>query len=142
MVKKYLITAIVFLGIGLALGVFFREFTKYFEYDLINNHTSLSAMHVHALVLGFIFSLVMMMLVKVFCIEQSKIERVAYIAYVIGLSIALIMMLIRGILQVVDVDFMAKIDSALAGIAGLGHILLGLSLVLYAIYLFKGIKEQ
>ena len=51
-----------YLILGLALGIFFREFTKLNDFTGI---TTLSATHTHALVLGFIFFLVIVILEKV-----------------------------------------------------------------------------
>lgn len=57
--KKLFNLSFSYLILGLALGIFFREFTKFNTFTGI---TTLSAAHTHTLVLGFIFFLILIVL--------------------------------------------------------------------------------
>lgn len=50
-------------------------------------------------------------------------------------------MLMRGIIQVLEVEISNKISLFISGLAGLGHILVGIGLILFLIALKKG-KEK
>lgn len=57
--KKLFNLSFFYLILGLALGIFFREFTKFNAFTGI---TTLSTAHTHTLVLGFIFFLILIVL--------------------------------------------------------------------------------
>ncbi len=137
--KKYLITACIYMGLGLAFGVFFREFTKLNDFTEVN---SLGKMHLHTLVLGMMFFLVTALSESRFKIRKSKLEKWFYISYNVGLGIFLSMLLVRGICQVKRVVLSDGANGAISGIAGLGHILLAVGLVLFFIILFKNCKQD
>ena len=50
--------------------------------------------------------------------------------YHIGLNVTAIMLWVRGVTEVLGTELTAGMDAAISGIAGLGHILLGVSLVM------------
>ena len=52
------------------------------------------------------------------------------IGYHVGLNLAVIMLLVRGMLQVLGTPLPSGADAAISGIAGIGHIILGVSLVM------------
>lgn len=120
-----------YLILGLALGIFFREFTKLNDFTGI---TTLSATHTHALVLGFIFFLVIVILEKVFTISNIKHFNIWLITYNIGLLSLISTLVARGILYVLNKDFVG-----LPHIAGTSHAILGLSLIWFMIILKKSI---
>lgn len=59
--KKLFNLSFFYLILGLLLGVFFREFTKFNNFT---DSTTLSTTHTHALVLGFIFFLTLVVIEK------------------------------------------------------------------------------
>lgn len=120
-----------YLILGLALGIFFREFTKLNDFTGI---TTLSATHTHALVLGFIFFLVIVILEKVFTISNIKHFNIWLITYNIGLLSLISTLVARGILEILNKDF-----AGLPHIAGTSHAILGLSLIWLMIILKKSI---
>lgn len=119
--KKLLNLSILYLILGLCLGVFFREFTKFNNFS---GKTFLSILHVHTLILGFIFFLIVLLLDKGFCLTSNKNFNKWLITYNIGLFYLIITFIIRGVLQV----FGQNLDM-LNHIAGLGHAILGVSLI-------------
>lgn len=132
--KKYLITACVYMGLGLALGVFFREFTKFNGFTGV---TALGKTHLHALVLGMAFFLIAAFAEDRFAVRGSKLERWFYLSYNTGLGIFLMMLLVRGICQVTEASLSDGANGAISGVAGIGHILIAIGLVLFFIILLK-----
>ncbi|MGN0813816.1 MAG: DUF2871 domain-containing protein [Candidatus Coproplasma sp.] len=137
--KKYLITSCVFMGVGLALGVFFREFTKIYGFTGV---TSLGKLHLHALVLGMLFFLLVALAEDKFGLKKSKLEPWFFVTYVVGLSIFLVMLLVRGIFQVTGAELSSGASGAISGIAGIGHILLAAGLVLFFVIVLKNCKPN
>lgn len=166
--KKYLKLALVFLIIGALGGVFYREFTKFMipDYLVFARTTSLAFVHVHFLVLGFILSLVFALLNKVLDIKLSKLNKVGFILFIVGLSLTGFMMLLRGSFEVQGIynyylsyprgemiiqgDWLKyaftenskAVSSAFAGVSGIGHVLLGTSIVLLVLDFLKQSKEK
>mgnify|MGYP004685777855 FL=1 len=120
-----------YLILGLALGVFFREFTKLNDFS---GATTLNVAHTHTLVLGFIFFLVIVILEKVFTISNIKYFIGWLITYNIGLLSLISTLVVRGILEVLNKDFIG-----LPHIAGTAHAILGISLIWFMIILKKSI---
>lgn len=130
--RKYINLSVFYLILGLLLGIFYREFTKF---NGFTDATALSGLHGHALILGFFFFLIVLILDKIFEISKAK----AYNAWIILHNLSLIFMLgtllARGILEVTGSDFVG-----LSHIAGLSHAMLGISFVWFATILYKKIK--
>ncbi|WP_148322285.1 MULTISPECIES: DUF2871 domain-containing protein [Clostridia] len=123
-----------YLILGLALGVFFREFTKLNDFS---GATTLNVAHTHTLVLGFIFFLVIVILEKVFTISNIKYFNIWLITYNIGLLSLISTLVARGILEILNKDF-----AGLPHIAGTSHAILGLSLIWLMIILKKSIFSK
>ena len=70
--KKLFNLSFFYLILGLALGIFFREFTKFNAFTGI---TTLSAAHTHTLVLGFILSIIVYLLISVMSWYDKKSNR-------------------------------------------------------------------
>jgi hypothetical protein len=129
--KKYVNTAMVYMILGLAFGLFFREFTKYVAVAWPNQ---LGLLHVHTLTLGMLFFLIVAGLVKVTKVGEDKLFGWFYGVYNAGLGLTLTMLLVRGLYQALQWESVG-LDASIAGMAGIGHILLGTGLVLFFIAL-------
>lgn len=129
--KRLFNLSFLYLILGLALGIFFREFTKL---NYFTGVTTLSAAHTHTLVLGFIFFLVIIILEKVFTISNIKYFNAWIITYNIGLLSLISTLVARGILEVLNNDF-----AGLPHIAGTSHAILGVSLIWFMLILKKSI---
>lgn len=130
--QKYFKISTFYLILGLALGVFYREYTK------INNFTgitNLGVTHAHVLILGFIFFMIVLLLEKNFNISSIKGFKLWLITYNVGLIYLISTLVFRGILQVNNSDF-----TGLSHIAGLGHAILGVSLLWFAVIVNKSLK--
>lgn len=133
-VKKYINCAIVYAILGLAGGVFFREFTKINGFD---GQTALAFIHPHYLALGALFFVILVILDKLFNVGGSLNK--VLIAYHIGLNLSVVMLLVRGVFQVLGTALPNGADAAISGIAGLGHIILGVSLVMVLFKMKKAV---
>lgn len=123
---SFLKTSFVFLILGLSGGVFYREVTRAFHYTA---YTSLSVLHVHLLVLGALFSLILFALLKEQTGELGSLKR-PFTLTLSGLALTVVCMTVRGLCQITVTETLPFPDGALSGIAGIGHILLGIGLVL------------
>lgn len=133
--KKIINTAMIYLALGLAAGVFYREFTKW---NGFTGKTTLGVVHTHLLVLGMLFFL----LVALFgrqepALLEQKMFRRFYILYNIALPFLSCMMIVRGILQVQSVELTKSANAMISGIAGISHILMAAALFMFFIALKK-----
>ena len=114
------------------MGIFSREFTKLNNFS---GYTVLKSVHTHTLVLGFLFFIIVLLLEKNFTISNNKSFNKWIVLYNLGLLYLIITLSIRGILQVIGSDFVG-----LSHIAGLGHAILGVSLVWFFAIVNKELK--
>ena len=121
-----------YLFLGLILGVFYREFTKFNDFT---GATTLGVAHSHVLVLGFVFFIIVLLLEKNFFISRIKNFKTWIITYNVGLIYLISVLVFRGILQVQGSDF-----AGLSHIAGLGHAILGISLIWFSVIVNKAVK--
>lgn len=128
MMKRYINYSIVYAVLAMIGGVFYREFTKMNYYT---GWTTLSVVHTHYFILGMMFFL---MLGVVSMNVNLKINR-AVLFYNIGLNLTAIMLVVRGIVQVLDLNV---VSAFISGVAGIGHIILGVSLILILLDIKKG----
>lgn len=125
-IKHYINTALLYAVLAMTGGVFYREFTKFNHFS---GKTSLRVIHTHYFMMGMVFFLLLLLLEKNFAFTERKTKQIL-IFYHIGLNLTVVMLLIRGILQVLNTPLSSSIDAAISGMAGIGHILLGVSLIL------------
>ena len=72
---------------------------------------------------------------------EQKTNR-AVIGYHVGLNLTAIMLLIRGVLQVTAADTLSHgMDAAISGIAGIGHLVLGVSMIMILLAIKKKCEE-
>ncbi len=135
MVKRYANLALVYAVIAMIFGVFYREFTKFNHFT---GQTNLSVMHTHYFMLGMFFFLILMMVEKSFHFSDNGVGKIL-IVYQIGLNITGIGFLMRGLTQVWAAELSKGMDASIAGIAGIGHILTGVCIVLLLLKMKKQI---
>lgn len=129
--RKSFIASSIYLFLGLLAGVFYREFTKAYNFPE-GSPTQLSVLHTHLLTLGFLFFLIVLVLDKQFDLSSDKRFNTFMWAYNAGLVITVGLMTWHGILTVQGVT---EVSKAIPGIAGLGHALLGLGLLFFMLTL-------
>ena len=131
--KKYFNLATIYLVLGLAMGLVYREFTKINQFE---GETVLAGVHTHALTLGFMFFILVLLLVKNFNISKRKSFKAWCIFYNISLIYLLATLTYRGMLQVTGKDF-----AGLSHIAGLGHVCISIALVWFVVIVNKSIEK-
>ncbi len=124
--KRYRNASILYAILAMAGGVFYREFTKFNHFT---GKSTLSVVHTHYFLLGMLFFLMLLLLEKSFSFTRPKTARML-VVYHIGLNLTAVMMLARGVTQVLGSSLSSAADAAISGLAGIGHILLGVSMVL------------
>ena len=134
--KRYINTALLYAVFAMAGGVFYREFTRFNDFT---GKTALSVVHTHYFLLGMVFFLMLLLLEKNFSFTGAKTGRVLA-AYHIGLNLAAVMLVVRGIVQVLVPALSAGMNAAISGIAGIGHILLGVSMVLLLVQIRRSVS--
>ena len=104
-------------------GVFYREFT------------TLSVVHTHYLMLGMVFFLLLVVVEKNFHFVDNKVLKYL-LFYHIVLILTVFLLTIRGVVQVLSLD----VSSAV--LSGIGHLILGISMILVLILIRNCIKDS
>ena len=136
--KRYMNTALLYAIFAIAGGVFYREFTKFNGFTA---KTTLSVVHTHYFLLGMVFFLLLLLLEKSFSFTGAKTRRVL-IVYHIGLNLTAVMFVIRGVTQVLVPTLSSGMNAAISGIAGIGHILLGVSMVILLVQIRRSVLDR
>ena len=132
--KKLFNTALVYGIVGLVLGVFYREFTKLNGFTGV---TQLSFLHVHTLVLGMFFFLIVLLLNKEFNLSEHKYFNIWFYLYNIGFLGTISVMITRGTMQVLQYNM-----NGLNHVAGLFHAILGVAIIWFMVILGNHLNQQ
>ncbi len=133
MIRRYANTALVYAVIAIVFGIFYREFTKFSHFS---GQTNLSIIHTHYFLLGMFFFLLLMLLEKSFSFSDQNIGRILLV-YHLGLNMTALGFLMRGFTQVWGMDLRPGLDASISVIAGIGHILTGVCLILVLLKIRK-----
>ncbi len=136
--KRYMNAALVYAVLAMAGGVFYREFTKFVGFT---GETTLSVVHTHYFMLGMALFLLLLLLEKSVSFTTAKTGRVL-IVYHVGLNLTAVMFLVRGVTQALGTALSSGMDAAISGVAGIGHILLGVSLVLLLLQVKRALPSK
>lgn len=136
--KRYMNMALLYAVLAMVGGVFYREFIKINGFTA---KTTLAVVHTHYFLLGMVFFLLLVLLEKSFSFTGPKTGRVLAV-YHIGLNLTVVMFVVRGIVQVLGTALSAGMDAAISGIAGIGHILLGISMVLLLMQIRRSVAGK
>lgn len=135
--KRYINIALLYAVLAMIGGVFYREFTKFNDFTA---KTTLGVVHTHYFLLGMFFFLVLLLLEKNFSFTGAKTGRVLAV-YHIGLNLTGVMFVVRGVTQVLGAELSSGMSAAISGIAGIGHIFLGVSLVLILVQIKRAVSK-
>ena len=113
-------------------GVFYREFTKV---NGFTDFTTFSVVHTHYLMLGMVLFLLLVLVEKNYSFINDKVRKYLLL-YHIGLNLTVVMLVVRGVVQVLSLD----VSSAV--LFGIAHLILGISLVLVLISIRNCIKDS
>ena len=134
--KRYANTAVAYAVIAMIFGVFYQEFTKF---NGFTGRTVLSAIHPHYFMLGMAFFLLLLLLEKAVGFSGAGTGKVLAV-YHVGLNLTGLTLLLRGVVQVLGTSLSSALNGALSGVAGIGHILLGISLLLILLQIRKSVS--
>lgn len=127
--KRLMLASIIYAVLALVGGVFYCEFTK------LNGFTILSVVHTHYLILGMVFFLLLVLVKKNYSFINDKVRKYL-LFYHIGLNLTVVMLVVRGVVQVLSLD----VSSAV--LFGIAHLILGISMVLVLISIRNCIKDS
>ncbi len=133
--KRIFIAASVYLALGLASGLYYREFTKSNDYTAADGFTQLSVVHTHLLTLGVIILLIVLALEKVFTLSESKAFSWFFWIYNLGVIVTSATMVVNGTLHVLGEES----SKALTGISGSGHMMLTAAFILLFVVIWNRI---
>ena len=125
--KKLINISFIYFILAMIGGVFYREFTKFFNFT---GKTTLAFTHLHLLALGTILFLILALFSINTDILNNKKFNIFLKLYNISLPFMVIMMVARGIIQVLDVSLSSSANAAISGISGTAHILMLISFIL------------
>lgn len=132
--KKMMNTVFIYFALAMAAGVFYREFTKFNGFV---GNTTLGLVHGHLLALGVILFIILMIINKVANIEDQKQFKRFFILYNISLPLMAVMMIVRGVTQVLAIELTKGMSAAISGIAGVAHIGIMIALIMLLISVKK-----
>lgn len=137
--KKYIKLAMIYAVAAMVGGVFYREFTKWNNFS---ENTMLGKVHTHLFVLGMIVFLLVAIFARLTAVENEKPFRCFMITYNIGLPLTVALMVARGVIEVKGIALSRGLDAAISGIAGIGHLLIGVGIITLLIALMRVGKKD
>jgi hypothetical protein len=123
-VKKLYYAALLYTILGLAGGLFYRTLTHANDFS---GDTQLAVVHTHFLVLGMVFLLGVILFERAFALSQSKLFNWFFWTYNVGLLWTGAFLTFNGTNTVLG----NSMSPAVAGMSGIGHILLTIALILF-----------
>ena len=137
--KKYVNISLVYAVAAMADGVFYREFTKFNQFTGV---TALGKVHTHLFLLGMLVFLLVALFAGRLELEKQKGFALFMKLYNAGVPLTAVMMLVRGVTQVLALPLSRGASAAISGVAGVGHILTGVGLVLLLLSLRKADERR
>lgn len=133
--RRYANASLAYALIAMTGGVFYRELTKYIGFT---GKTTLSVVHTHYFLLGMVFFLLLLLLEKALAFSGPKTGRVVCL-YHVGLNITGVALFVRGLTQALSWPLSSAASAAISGISGIGHLLLGTSIILLLLRIRKSV---
>ncbi|PHK50030.1 DUF2871 domain-containing protein [Staphylococcus edaphicus] len=134
--KKLMYSSAFYTLLGLLSGLFYREMSKA---ENFSGYSQLNVTHTHLLVLGTIMFLIFMVIEYQLTLTAHK-QLFNYFFYIfhLGVLVTVAMQFINGIAAMKDFS----VSPAIAGIAGLGHIMITIAFILFFVLLNKRINAN
>jgi hypothetical protein len=135
--RKLYLAATTYLVAGLVAGLFYREFTKANAFP-DGTFTQLGVVHTHLFALGMLVMLILMALEKTMRLSGDRRFVWFFWTYNAGVALTAAMMIWHGVLTVLG----QASSPAIAGIAGLGHIIVTVGFVLLFLILGRAVRRD
>ena len=136
--KKYLNLSLLYAVAAMAGGVFYREFTKLNGFVGV---TALGKVHTHLFLLGTMVFLLVALFAAQGDLMKQKTFRVFLRVYNVGVPLTAVMMAVRGVTQVLGMSLSTAASASISGIAGIGHILTSVGIILLMVSL-RGLEKD
>lgn len=136
--KKYINYSFSYAILAMVAGVFYREFTKFNNF---NGVTILGKIHGHVFALGVLVFLIVALFTKNVDLETQRPFKAFMYLYNTGLPLTAIMMCLRGVVEVLNIQLSNSANAIISGTAGIAHIMLGTGIVLLFISIKKAIQQ-
>lgn len=88
--------------------------------------------------LGMVMFLLVTICIRLFAIDRAKKYSAFFVIYNAGVCLTSVMLTVRGIVQVLGVELSSAQNGMLSGVAGIGHILIGVGMLFF----FFSLKES
>lgn len=122
--------------LGMLSGLFYREMSKG---ENFSGYSQLNITHTHLLVLGTIMFLIFMVIeYQLKLTKNSKLFNSFFYIFHLGILVTVAMQYINGIATIKGFS----VSPAIAGIAGLGHIMISIAFILFFVLLNKRINAN
>lgn len=132
--KKLMFSSAFYTLLGLLSGLFYREISKG---ENFSGYSQLNVTHTHLLVLGTIMFLIFMVIEhQLKLTRNSKLFNSFFYIFHLGVLVTVAMQFVNGIATIKGFS----VSSAIAGIAGLGHIFISIAFILFFVLLNKRIN--
>ena len=132
--KKCINISFIYAIVALCVGVFYREYTKALDFT---GRTTLAFAHGHLFALGVMLFFILAVFCKVTALEEQPYYQKFLIVYNVGLPFTVIMLIVRGVIQVLGIQLSRVVDLTVSGVAGVSHIVLTVGIV----YLFLALRK-
>lgn len=137
MMRKLYFAATTYMVLGLVSGMFSRYYLEQMHFD---GESQLNLLHFHILVLGMVMMLVWLALEA--CMKLSRNKKwftLAFWHYNAGVALTLLGMVLIGVQQAVGAK---EVSGMLAGISGLGHLILTVGFGMFFYVLYKALPKS
>ncbi|MDW8741917.1 DUF2871 domain-containing protein [Streptococcus suis] len=118
--------ALIYAVAGLLSGLSYREIIKLTGFT---GQTSLNLVHTHLFTLGMFLFMIVALFAHHHELEKIKSFRVFLVTYHIGLPLSAIMLAVRGMTQVLEMDLSKAVNASIAGLAGISHFLVSVGII-------------
>lgn len=135
--RKLFLAATTYMAAGLAGGLLYREFTKLNGFPE-GAQTQLAGVHTHLLALGTLVMLVVLALDKTMGLSEDRRFGWFFWVYNAGVVITAAMMTVHGMRTVLG----QAPSPAIAGVAGIGHMLITAGFVLLFVILGAALRRE
>ncbi|MGW8048277.1 DUF2871 domain-containing protein [Staphylococcus shinii] len=134
--KKLMFSSAFYTLLGMLSGLFYREMSKG---ENFSGYSQLNVTHTHLLVLGTIMFLIFMVIeYQLKLTKNSKLFNSFFYIFHLGILVTVAMQYINGIVTIKGFS----VSPAIAGIAGLGHIMISIAFILFFVLLNKRINTN
>ncbi|MDW8569561.1 DUF2871 domain-containing protein [Staphylococcus shinii] len=134
--KKLMLSSAFYTLLGMLSGLFYREMSKG---ENFSGYSQLNVTHTHLLVLGTIMFLIFMVIeYQLKLTKNSKLFNSFFYIFHLGILVTVAMQYINGIATITGFS----VSPAIAGVAGLGHIMISIAFILFFVLLNKRINAN